>query len=669
VELGNFAAAQRVLVDVMQGRRLPGLNSANTRAALTPDDAIPVMDVPSFRQCEAPGTEANQAAVSYLTTTTLPERLASLYGSENRMQLQLCVARLLVCLASVPNGWVYTDPHTRERRSEKSTLGSFEGQCLATARQILDGVLVTVDPPPLEDTGADASSPPPLPAPDAATVTVVVSARLLLARVERASWQYTAALKHTAAVMLLLGDGGAVVASRVAADGGEAGLGGAWAMGSLLWLQARVAQVELLLDAGHLRLLDAVYAMAVTEVAAVGDTWHAARLHVVKCMADADAGHTEAAMGGATALLEQLDTSCGGTAANAVGVERATVLVLLAELHQRCSLYGEADRFLLAARTTLETVVDAHGLVEMLADDKQRSLYMPGLLPLVKVLVLSAEMRLSFHQPAEAYTLLQRALLLVGYTRAGAPLYGRLLVALGRALRLQSREYLTTQPLREDGAQADAATVDPAVALAQCLAVVTLDGAHDWNLLHEALLERTWLTMANVDDDNQDVRASAVASAAATLAEAAAVAAQRTVLLQAPHTITTGVTDAALGTMPAWLRDMLRGREEFQVMIRGEAPGGALPQARPLVELFKALAQRQQRRILHADVMQAQAAAVHALLQSTCPEYVRQCCFSVVPGQPAAPVAPAEGLVLLQWQVRELGLPCAPCACLTTCTA
>ena len=56
-------------------------------------------------------------------------------------------------------------------------------------------------------------------------------------------------------------------------------------------------------------------------------------------------------MGGAAALLEHLDTTCGGTIPNAVGVERATVLVLLAELHQRCSLHDEADRLLLAARS------------------------------------------------------------------------------------------------------------------------------------------------------------------------------------------------------------------------------------------------------------------------------------------------------------------------------
>ena len=38
-----------------------------------------------------------------------------------------------------------------------------------------------------------------------------------------------------------------------------------------------------------------------------------------------------------------------------------------------------------AARLQLEAVVGAHGLVEMLADERQRSLYMPGLLELVKV--------------------------------------------------------------------------------------------------------------------------------------------------------------------------------------------------------------------------------------------------------------------------------------------
>ena len=50
VELGNLAAAQRVLVDVLQGRRLPGLNAANTRAALVPEDVVPAPDVPFFRQ-------------------------------------------------------------------------------------------------------------------------------------------------------------------------------------------------------------------------------------------------------------------------------------------------------------------------------------------------------------------------------------------------------------------------------------------------------------------------------------------------------------------------------------------------------------------------------------------------------------------------------------------
>ena len=62
----------------------------------------------------------------------------------------------------------------------------------------------------------------------------------------------------------------------------------------------------------------------------------------------------------------------------------------------------------------------------------------------------------------------------MGYTRGGAPLYGRLLLALARSLRLQPREYLTTRPLREAGAEADAATVDPAAALAQCLAKVDI---------------------------------------------------------------------------------------------------------------------------------------------------------------------------------------------------
>lgn len=108
----------------------------------------------------------------------------------------------------------------------------------------------------------------------------------------------------------------------------------------------------------------------------------------------------------------------------------------------------------------------------------------------------------------------------MGYTRGGAPLYGRLLLALARSLRLQPREYLTTRPLREAGAEADAATVDPVAALAQCLAVVTLDGAHDWNVLHEALLERTQLSMAEAEalgssssPGDEVARAAAVAAA------------------------------------------------------------------------------------------------------------------------------------------------------------
>jgi hypothetical protein len=59
--------------------------------------------------------------------------------------------------------------------------------------------------------------------------------------------------------------------------------------------------------------------------------------------------------------------------------------VVLAELHTRCSRHAEAEACLAAARLQLEAVVGAHGLVEMLADERQRSLYMPGLLELVKV--------------------------------------------------------------------------------------------------------------------------------------------------------------------------------------------------------------------------------------------------------------------------------------------
>jgi hypothetical protein len=146
-----------------------------------------------------------------------------------------------------------------------------------------------------------------------------------------------------------------------------------------------------------------------------------------------------------------------------------------------------------------------------------------------------------------------------------------------------------------------------------------------------------------------------VAAAAASLAEAATCAAQRAVLLQAPHSLSAGVTDAALlVALPAWLRDTLREREAFQVAARGEAPGGPPPQARLLLELTKALAQRQQRRILHDDASQAQAATLHALLRLACPAYAAQCCFAAVPGQrtAAAPVV-ADGLVLVQWQERE----------------
>jgi hypothetical protein len=61
--------------------------------------------------------------------------------------------------------------------------------------------------------------------------------------------------------------------SCVAADvgdseGGGGGGGRGWALGSLLWLQARVAQAQLLLDAGHLRRLDTLCVTAAAEVRA-----------------------------------------------------------------------------------------------------------------------------------------------------------------------------------------------------------------------------------------------------------------------------------------------------------------------------------------------------------------------------------------------------------------
>jgi len=450
----------------------------------------------------------------------------------------------------------------------------------------------------------------------------------------------------------------AQVASVYSAEGGSA------ALGSLMWLQARAQQLEILQEMKHHHQFKVVFAKAIKEASEVHEGWLVIRMQLLNAMVDADDGHTQEAMDQLHDLAHKCE-AVGGQVHSAKGIMQATILAVLAELKRRCSLWEEAEELLNEARGILEEVVEMHALKEIMEEPKLQSIYVQGVSQLAKVLLLIAELRLINRDPATSYVLLRQAHHLTGFMRGTPQFHARLFLLLGRSLRLQPREFLSTQPLPYKAKEIDRALVQPEVALVKCLTVCALDGAHDWTVLHEAVLERAALAVEAVQDPAHDAEGGefakehAIASCKAYLQDAARVATMRCVLFETPHALSASIAEAGLANMPAWLKAAVMESEQFQEALRGVSPGGNLPQGRLLVELFASMARKQNLRLLHADHLQAQVSKAHTYMKEVCAAYVKECCFEGVPGLLPAPdqaVAPpplAPGTVLIQWQELE----------------
>jgi len=337
----------------------------------------------------------------------------------------------------------------------------------------------------------------------------------------------------------------------------------------------------------------------------------------------------------------------------------------LAEMRIQAGDVVGAKQVVEKSKAGLWEVVTAHGLLEIEREPELHSIYLPGVLPLVRVLMQDGELAMVLGNPSEALTGLKRGMELLKYTRSLPQLFHRLALLLARATRLVNAQGATGGALDKAVAECDGL-------LEQCLSVAVLEGGHDHNVIVQALVEQALLRTLQANDvtgrpemppteepaegaEPPLVSVSAAVSACSQYLDAAAKAcSMRLNLTHKPHTFSAAISPTA--ALPQWIKDAIQAQEAYQEQSRGKAPGGDLPEGRVLMEELMNLRRKQNQRPLHSDCVLAQLGSLHNIMKDVCPPYAAEACFPSPPTVSLeSTLTPAPiGTVSIQWLESEV---------------
>eukprot|EP00854_Cymbomonas_tetramitiformis_P001513 gene1513-2147_t len=658
--VGNLAGATRIIVDLLQGRRLPGKGNDEKLVLLDPSLLVPQSEVLPYNNMELPKHPANVTVAEYIGTAELPDLLAKMYGAQLVAEINVGRAIFLRVLGEVPSCWSLTDPLTGSSEHKEGAIpdagkgesvGDQEVKALEMAEALLKGVVKMLLPPPPEK-AEDGSEPEgPLPMRDQASAELLTFTYLQLAMVAQQRWSSRDALAQSSNALELLQNNEELMATvrmECPAKGGRLGNG----LGGLLWCMANVRQTDVYLDMGHLELAKKRSTHVAVQMGAVSETWLQQRILLCEALCLAREGFTTLAIEKFGANLQN-GRLCAGWPGSSASEYVALGLADLAAVKRRCGCLDEAESLLFEAEKLLRAVVEAHGQLEMQRYPELRSIYTGGVEALVKVLAQQGELQLLHERYEKAAGLLTDAIGLTHYTRTLPQLHAQISLLLARALRLKALPPPESHfaPIMEEEMAVEAATVE--AHLERCITWGMLDGGHDLGTIRSALLESALLQVDHlkvlpkppaaavevtegadtaVDGETKpaDVQREALIGKCLFFLQSVAKTSEMKVkLMETTQNLSGAITST--DSLPKWVKQYVAETEEYQESLRGVSPGGPTPTGRLLVEYYVKLVQTQFQQLMHADCTQARVAVLHRVMKSICSVYAAECCWSALP--------------------------------------